>query len=185
MTRQKRQLMIMLLVLIIAVAALVFVWRLPAEEEDIQEQRYQITALEEDQISRFSFANESGMCNFTRQDGTWISEEDRSLEIDGDAVARLIGKIASLSSSDCIEQVEDSAQYGLDEPAATILISDGTTGCTLLVGDYNELTETYYLCLESDKGTVYTADPYTVSDFIDKSMEDLVVQQEETETAAE
>lgn len=87
MTRQKRQLMIMLLVLIIAVAALVFVWRLPAEEEDIQEQRYQITALEEDQISRFSFANESGMCNFTRQDGTWISEEDRSLEIDGDAVA--------------------------------------------------------------------------------------------------
>ena len=146
MTRQKRQLVIMLLVLIVAVAALVFVWRLPAEE-DIQEQRYQITALEKDQISRFSFANESGMCNFTRQDGTWISE--------------------------------------VDEPAATILISDGTTGCTLLVGDYNELTETYYLCLESDKGTVYTADPYTVSDFIDKRMEDLVVQQEETETAAE
>ncbi len=60
MTRQKRQLVIMLLVLIVAVAALVFVWRLPAEE-DIQEQRYQITALEKDQISRFSFANESGM----------------------------------------------------------------------------------------------------------------------------
>lgn len=184
MIRQRRQLLIVTLVLILAVLALVFVWRLPKEEETANIQSYPVTDMDQDKINHFSFTNESGMCNFTRQDGAWVNEEDRSLDVDADAIERLVGKVASLTSQNRIEQVEDSAQYGLDEPAATILIADGTTGYTLLVGDRNDLTGTYYICMESDPGTVYTADSYIVSDFIEMDISDLIVTPEETGTAS-
>lgn len=186
MRKQKKQLMIILFVLILAIAALVFVWKLPSEEETEETQSYTVTDLDKDNISRFSYTNESGMYSFTRQGEEWVNEDDKTLDMDEDTIDSMIGKIASLTSQNRIEQVEDSAQYGLEEPAVSILISDGTSGYTVLIGDYNELTGTYYLCLESDKGIVYTTDSYTVSDFMEKNLDDLTVQQEEeTETGTE
>lgn len=174
----------MIFVLLLAVAALVFVWKLPADEKTEETQSYVITNLDKDKINRFSYTNESGTYRFNRQGEEWLNEDDETSDIDEAAVDRMIGKVASLDSQNRIEQVENRAQYGLDAPAVSILISDGTTSYTLLVGDYNELTGTYYLCLESDPGTVYTTDSYIVSDFIDSKLDDLIVQ-EETDTTTE
>lgn len=182
MKKQKKQLIVMFCVLVFAIAALVFVSKLPAEEETEENQNYAITDLDQDKINRFSYTNAGGMYNFTRQGEEWLNEDDKALDVDEEVIDRMVGKVASLTSQNRIEQVEDRAQYGLEIPAVSILISDGTTAYTLLIGDYNELTGTYYLCLESDQGTVYTADSYTVSEFIEKNLDDLIVQEQETET---
>lgn len=114
----------------------------------------------------------------------WICDEDRSVDIDADKVSTMVGKVASLTSENKIENVEDIAQYGLDAPSLTILVSDGTTSYTLLIGDYNETTYTYYMCLESDKSTVYTTDSATITSFRNNTLEDITAE-EETETESE
>ena len=76
--------------------------------------------------------------------------------------------------------MEDASIYGLTEPTMTILVSDGTTSYTVLVGDYNDVTGTQYICLENDMSTVYTTSSYTVSDF-EGGIDDLIVEEEETE----
>lgn len=182
MRKQKNQLLIMLFVLILAIVALTFVWKIPADVETDETQSFTVTDLDQNNIIRFSYTNENGTYRFIRQGEEWLDEDDKTLDVDEEAIDRMIGKVASLTSPNRIGQVEDSAQYGLDDPAVSIVISDGTADYTLLVGDYNDLTGMYYLCLESDQGTVYTAASYTVSDFIEKNLEDLIVQEEETET---
>lgn len=183
MIKQKKQLIILCLVLILAIVALVLVFELPTEEEADETQSYPITTLDQETVNKFSFANDGGTYHFTRQDDVWSFDDDKSVDIDETIVERMIGKVTSLSALNCIEDVEDIAQYGFDEPAASIQISDGTTAYTILIGDYNDLTGTYYLCLESDQETVYTTDSYTVSDFLDNSIDTLTVQEEESETA--
>ena len=98
----------------------------------------------------------------------------------------MVGKVASLTSENKIENVEDIAQYGLDAPSLTILVSDGTTSYTILIGDYNETTYTYYMCLESDKSTVYTTNSVTITSFKSNTLEDITAEEEtETETETE
>lgn len=180
MRRQKKQLMLMFLVLILAIIVLVLVLKVPEEETNDGTPGYQVTELDKEMINKFSYTNESGMYNLIKQDGEWICEDNRELDIDETVIDQMIGKVAALTSQNRVEQVEDIAQYGLDAPAATILISDGTTGYTILVGGYNDLVGIYYLCLESDMETVYSADSYTVSDFIEKGIDELVVIEEDT-----
>ena len=116
----------------------------------------------------------------------WICDEDRSVDIDADKVSTMVGKVASLTSENKIENVEDIAQYGLDAPSLTILVSDGTTSYTILIGNYNETTYTYYMCLESDKSTVYTTDSATITSFNSNTLEDITAEEEtETETETE
>lgn len=180
MKKQRRQLMLMFFVLVLAVVALVLVMNLPAEEETDETQSYQVTDMDKETINKFSFTNEGGMYNFSKQDNEWMCEGNKEIDIDESVVDQMIGKVAALTSQNRVERAENIAQYGLDEPSATILISDGTAGYTILVGDYNDLMGIYYLCLESNMETVYTADAYTVSDFIEKGLDDLAVIEEET-----
>ncbi|MDE7273087.1 MAG: DUF4340 domain-containing protein [Lachnospiraceae bacterium] len=185
MKKQKKQLMILCLVLVLAIVALVLVFELPTEEAAGETQSYSITTLDQEAVNKLSFTNDSGTCQFTRQDDVWIYDEDKTLVVDETIIERMIGKLVSLTSTNRIEDVEDVAQYGFDEPAASIRISDGTTEYMVLIGDYNNLTGDYYLCLESEQETVYTTDSYTVTDFLENSIDTLTVQEEEPETTTQ
>ena len=150
------------------------------EDETEEAVSYTVTDLEAENVSKLVFTNDTGTYTLTKQeDGTWTYEGDKTLDMDETAVESLISKVSALTSEDKIEQVEDVSGYGLDEPAITILVSDGINSYTLLVGDYNDVTYTYYICLENDVETVYTTTSYSISSF-QNGIDSLVAEEEET-----
>ena len=184
MEKQKKQLLGLLVILIVAVIAFIVVKNLPDEEEEDTTASYEVTDLNADNVTKLVYTNENGTLTLNKNGDEWICEEDRSVDIDEDTVNTMVGKVASLTSENKIENVEDISQYGLDNPSLTILVSDGTTSYTLLIGDYNETTYTYYMCLESDKSTVYTTQSVTIYSFQNNTLEDIMAEAE-TETATE
>lgn len=186
MEKQKKQLIGLLAILIVAVIAFVVVKKLPKEEEEDTTASYEVTNLNADDVTKLVYTNENGTLTLNKDGDNWSCDEDRSVDIDADKVNTMVGKVATLTSENKIENVEDIAQYGLDTPSLTILVSDGTTSYTILVGDYNETTYTYYVCLESDKSTVYTTNSVTITSFQNNTLEDITAEEEtETETETE
>ncbi len=180
MNKQKKQLLLLLLVLILAIVTFLFVSKMPDEDETEEAISYTITDLEAENVSKLVFTNDTGTYTLTKQeDGTWTYEGDKTLAMDETAVENLISKVSALTSEDKIEQVEDVSEYGLDEPVITILVSDGTNSYTMLVGDYNDVTYTYYVCLENDMETVYTTTSYSISSF-QNGVDSLIAEEEET-----
>lgn len=188
MEKQKKQLLGLLVILIVAVIAFIVVRNLPDEEdEEDTTASYEVTNLNADDVTKLVYTNENGTLTLNKSGDEWVCEEDRSVDIDEDTVNAMVSKVAALTSENKIENVEDISQYGLDNPSLTILVSDGTISYTILVGDYNETTYTYYMCLESDKSTVYTTNSVTITGFQNNTLEDLTAEQDtetETDTAA-
>ncbi len=185
MDKQKKQLLLLLPVLIIAIVALVLVLRMPEEEEAEDITTYTVTDLGAENVTKLVFTNETGTFTLTKQEDTWTYEEFPDIDLDEDAVNAMVSQVASLSSENCIEKVTDLIPYGLREPAITILVSDGTTSDTILVGDYNDITATQYICLESDKETIYTTTMETVEPFAYSIDSVIAAEEETTEVVAE
>ncbi len=181
MNKQKKQMILLILLFVMAVTAFVIVSKMPEEEDSEDVVTYTVTNLEAEAVNKLTFTNETGTYILTKQDGIWSYEGDKTLDLDEEAVQTMVGKVANLTSENCIEQVEDLSLYGLDEPEITILVSDGTDSYTLFIGNYNDVTYTQYLCLESDMETVYTTTSYQISSF-KNGIDDLIVDEEEMES---
>ena len=182
MNKQKKQLLLLILVLVLALIAFVLVSKMPDEEEIEETVSFTVTDLDTEAVNKLTFTNGTGTYTLTKAEDIWSYEGDKTLDMDEDAVQSMIDKVASITSENCIEKVEDLSLYGLDEPEITILVSDGTTSYTLFIGDYNDMTYTQYLCLENDMETVYTTTSYNISAF-KNGIDDLIVVEEDTETA--
>jgi len=188
MEKQKKQLLVMAILLLVSVGAYFAVSvisdKKQAEADEKDAAQYAVTRLTTEEVTELTFTNADGTVSLTKSDNIWKCDTDPEAEIDGDAVEKLIANVAQLSSENRIENVEDLSLYGLEEPAKTIMISDGDTRYTVLSGDLNAITDTYYICLEEDPKTVYTTAHSTISSF-DVSIEDLIVVEEESTTEAE
>lgn len=186
MEKQKKQLIGLLAVLVVAIVVFFAVSKAAdADTEEDDTVTYAVNDLESDNVTRLVFTNSTATISLSKSGDDWVYEDDKTIDIDEDEVEKLIKKVAGLTSENKLENVTDLSQYGLDEPSGTIMISDGTNTCTILVGNYNSMMTTNYICLESDKSTVYTTKNSTVSAF-EVTVEDLTAEPEtETETETE
>lgn len=181
MEKQKKQLLLLMGVLLLVVVAWFGVSLIPEEDETQETMSYQVSDLEEDAVTKLTYTNEEGTFSFTKEGEEWIYEADKSVDIEESTIENMIGKLASYASENQITEVEDASIYGLNEPQYTILLSDGTTSYTMLVGEYNATTYTYYMCLESDPATVYTVQSSDVVVY-GNVLEDLIAEEETTQT---
>lgn len=181
MNKQKKQLILLILLFVMAVTVFAIVSNMAGEEDSEEVETYIVTNLEAEAVNKLTFTNETGTYILTKQDGIWSYEGDKTLDLDEEAVQTIVGKVANLTSENCMKQIEDLSLYGLDEPEITILVSDGTESYTLFIGDYNDVTYTQYLCLESDMETVYTTTSYQIAPF-KSGIDDLIVVEDETGT---
>lgn len=178
MEKQKKQLLLMIALLVVVIVAFVGISAIPEEEEE-ESVVHQITNLEAENVTKLVYTFDEVHVKLTKSGEEWLNEEDKSMDLDEDAILTMIEKVSSLTSEDKIEKVEDAGQYGLTEATKTVLISDGTTSYTLIIGDYNDMTATYYVCLEDDMSTVYTTTSTKVNAF-NTTVEELVVEEETT-----
>ncbi len=84
------------------------------------------------------------------------SEGTTAYEVNSSEADELRDKIADLTSTNEIENVEDRKEYGLDQPVMTITatLSDGTVH-RVEVGSENSMISARYICVD-DADTVYT-----------------------------
>lgn len=179
MEKQKKQLLIFTLALLFVVGAWYGVSLIPEEEDTEETMSYQVSDLEKEVVTKLTYTNEQGTFSFFKEGEEWIYEADQSVDIEESTIENMVGKLASYTSKNQITEVEDISVYGLDEPQYIVLLSDGTTSYTMLVGDYNATTYTYYMCLEDAKDTIYTVQSSDISVF-GNTLEDLIVEEEET-----
>ncbi|MBQ7944369.1 MAG: DUF4340 domain-containing protein [Lachnospiraceae bacterium] len=182
MEKQKKQLLLMAFLLIVAILAFVGISAIPEEEEE-EAVTYQITDMATDSVTKLVYTFDDVHVKLAKSGEEWLNDEDKSMDLDEAAVEDMIDRVASLTSEDKIENVEDASIYGLDAATKNVLISDGTTTYTLVIGDYNDLTSTYYVCLEDDMSTVYTANSTTVNAF-NTAVEELIVEEGTTTEVA-
>ena len=184
MERQKKQLAMLTVILIAAVIILIVLLKYfdKASEDVSEENHFTINNILADKLIRFAFTNSAGTVSLTKNAQEWIYDNDSSLDMDEDKVTELIQTVAPLNSENRIEEVENLEMYGLAEPALTILVSDGEEVCTMMIGDLNEMTGTYYLCLEGKESVIYDVNPQIVSAF-GTTLEDLVTAKEQTTEA--
>lgn len=184
MERQKKQLTVLAVILIAAVIVLIVLLKYydKASEDALGEKNFAINNIQAEKVIRFAFTNSEGTVSLTKNAQEWIYDNDSSLDMDEDKIAELIQTVAPLESENRIEDVENLEIYGLVEPALTILVSDGEEVCTMMIGDLNEMTGTYYLCLEGKESVIYDINSQVVSAFR-ATLEDLITAEEPTTEA--
>lgn len=187
MQKQKKQLLLLIVILLLAVGGYFFATHLnekeTAESETTDTTSIPVTSFESQSVTKLAFTNDSGTYSFHKDGDNWLSDDDSSLDIDEATITSMVAILAPLNSTDQIDKVDDLTKFGLDAPAKKLLVSDGNTSVTVLVGDLNSTISKYYICLESDMTTVYTMDSSSVTTF-DKTLDDCIAQAT-TETATE
>lgn len=184
MNKQKKQMILLGVILLMVIICFAVICMIPEKEEEDAVISYEVTSFEEDEIQKITFTNTNGTFSFVKDEDEWLYESDKSLDIDESIIQNMLKKLAKYSSENKITDVTDMSAYGLDDPHKKMLISDGTNSVTFLIGEYNNITYTYYMCLEDDPSTIYTMASSDLSIF-DKTLEDMIIEPEEESSAEE
>lgn len=184
MKKQRKQLIILLVVLAVLAACFLGLQQYnkiqsetPQEEEGIT-----IVNLDRDEIVKFSYDYEGETYQFEKEGDTWYYAEDHSLNLNQNTITAKVAKVSPLEAEQVIENVTDLTQYGLDEPSKVVTFETATESVILYMGDYNSVTQVYYVCKPSET-TVYTVEAHNVTAF-NYALEDLIEEEEETEETA-
>lgn len=81
--------------------------------------------------------------------------------MDGEKIQELLGQFEAFGAAFVITDVEDYAQYGLDDPTCTIQLATEEESYTIELGNYSNMDEQRYV--STGDGNVYLAvsDPWT------------------------
>ena len=175
MNKKKKQMKIMLIVLVIvavAIAGIVIYQKQQSAKESAAEQEKVLAEINVEDVTAFSYYLDGEQLSFTKQDDTWVYDNDASLSIDTDKVESMLENAATVSYSAIVEDPEELSSYGLDSPSNVIVISTADDTYTFTIGDTNSITSELYMMFGSDT-TVYTMST-DLTDAFSKSVDDLL-----------
>lgn len=166
---QKKQAIGILVTLIVLVAALFGLkyYNKYANEKKEQEEeaaKIYVTSAEVGDITAFSWQLEDETVTMVKEDDTWSCGEHPGYEIDTDKVEDLLENIAPLEAVQTVEDPEEDAAYGFDDPENVITYTAGGEEVTLIIGMENAITGGCYL-KSSEDGTVYLIDSSLLNTF--------------------
>lgn len=107
-------------------------------------------------ITSFSFISGDDTLTFVKENDLWSYAADPDFPVLQTSIESMIANLATVTAVNELTDIDDLAEYGLEEPSQVISITteDGST-TTLTIGDLNVSTSNYYVYL-SDQTTVYT-----------------------------
>ncbi len=185
MEKQKKQLIVLLIILIIAAAAFLILSKIPPkEDEDSEEESYTLNDLNAEEVTDFVITNEDKTLTLKKNGDEWKCEEYSDKAIDTDKVTSILKRLLPIQSENRIENITDYSQYGFDAGKGSIevKIKNGEKGSTISIGDYNNITSSYYcIVTEMDSNTVYTLEGSFVNN-IDITIDDITASETDTET---
>jgi len=158
MKRAKR---IYMLLGILAVACIGTFLVIHTEEkkEQIKNSDEIVLEVSSDSVTSLSWEYEDTGLAFHKGD-SWLYDGDEAFPVSEEKVAELLSGFEAFGVSFIIENVEDYAQYGLDEPVCTISLSTEDESYEILLGDYSAMDSRRYVSIGD--GNVYLAaeDPF-------------------------
>ncbi len=181
MEKQKKQLIVLLIILIIAAAAFLALSKMPPDEdENSEEESYTLNDLSADEVTDFVITNENTTLTLKKDNDEWKCQEYSDTDIDEDKVTSILERLLPVKSENKIENVTDYSQYGLDHSNMEVKIKNGEKGSTISIGDYNNLTSSYYCTVaEIDSNIVYTLETSFVNN-INLTIDDITTTETET-----
>lgn len=185
MKKQQKQILLLLVILIVLGAALFGVkqYNKAQTQKPAEPEGEVIINVNPEDIVRFSYDYNGETYTFEKEEDTWYYAEDHSLKLLQYRTANLPDGVAPLTAKQVIENVGDLSQYGLTEPQRTITYETESASYILYVGDNNQMTSSYYVCMPSD-ATVYVVASSAINRF-DVTVEDLIdTSEEEAEEAS-
>ena len=152
-----------------------------AEQEQKEEESKKIEAvsIDKDAVKSFSYQIDGNTITFEKEEDTWYYQPDHSINIDQDAISTMLDAVTAVTAEEKLENVEDTSEYGFDSPTnvLTFTMEDGTR--TITIGMQNEITSEYYI-MDNNSSAIYVVETNLNTTF-SKSVEDVIVEEEETE----
>ncbi|MCR4902690.1 MAG: DUF4340 domain-containing protein [Butyrivibrio sp.] len=174
MKKQQIQLLIMLVVLLAFIGSFFGLKKYnEAKANEVDEPQYTALSLDSSDISTLKVSNTEGEFTLEYFDDTWYFLDDDQTLLLQSTVASMAGDFCDITSDKVIENAENLADYGLDEPEITVTatMTDGTEH-TLYIGDLNSTASIYYIMVDDDT-TVYTVSS-TLHTHFDGSADELI-----------
>ena len=156
--RKATKLYALLGVLLVVCIAAFAVSRYEEKKEQIKNSGEVILEIPTDSVTALSWTNESGKFSFTK-DETWVYDDDNAFPVDEEKINDLLEQFTSFAAAFSIDDVEDYAQYGLDEPICTIHITAGEESYTVELGDFSKMDEQRYVSIGDGKVYLVSEDP--------------------------
>lgn len=94
---------------------------------------------------------------FVYAEDTWTKNDDKTFPVNGDAIKDVLTDLTAVSAVRTLEDVEDTSEYGFEEPQNTFVYTDGDGNTTTLtIGANNESTGDDYLLVDDGEKHLYT-----------------------------
>ena len=167
--RKATKLYALLGVLLVVCIAAFAVSRYEEKKEQIKNSGEVILEIPTDSVTALSWTNESGKFSFTK-DETWVYDDDNAFPVDEEKINDLLEQFTSFAAAFAIDDVEDCAQYGLDEPICTIHITAGEESYTVELGDFSKMDEQRYVSIGDGKVYLVSHDPLDEFDSVLRDM---------------
>lgn len=185
MEKQKKQFIVVLILLVVAVAAYLILHvyndkKEAKEEAEEDADTITITDFDTDDVTAFSYQLNGETLSFTKDGDNWLYDGDTSLDLDEDSITSMLSAVSNLTTEEALEEYDSLSDYGQDTPSNTITVTTADGTITLLAGNQNEITNSYYM-MTGDSDTVYLISTDLNSTF-SSAVDDLIAEEEETET---
>ena len=167
--RKATKLYALLGVLLVVCIAAFAVSRYEEKKEQIKNSGEVILEIPTDSVTALSWTNDSGTFSFTK-DETWVYDDDNAFPVDEEKINDLLEQFTSFAAAFAIDDVEDYAQYGLDEPICTIHITAGEESYTVELGDFSKMDEQRYVSIGDGKVYLVSHDPLDEFDSVLRDM---------------
>ena len=167
--RKATKLYALLGVLLVVCIAAFAISRYEEKKEQIKNSGEVILEIPTDSVTALSWTNESGTFSFTK-DETWVYDDDNAFPVDEEKINDLLEQFTSFAAAFAIDDVEDYAQYGLDEPICTIHITAGEESYTVELGDFSKMDEQRYVSIGDGKVYLVSHDPLDEFDSVLRDM---------------
>ena len=140
------------------------------QEEKEKEAQIHVTDTEAGDITAMSFDVGNGEMSFSKEDGAWKYTPDEDFPLDQSYPENMASALGSITADRELEDGDDLADYGLEEPVYTLSFTDKEENTTDLY--FGNMTGDDYYVTVGDTGKVYTV-ASTVIESLNYTLDDI------------
>ena len=159
--KNKKGLIVGIIILVLLLGAYFLLRYLNLDEEDTEEGDASETVFEidADDISNIQIVSGENTFDFSHGDDTWSYVEDDKFPLSESAVLDKVSALTSVSSMRTIEDPDNLADFGLENPEVTATVTDTDGNETeLALGATNDAVSGCYMSMNGDTSKIYLVD---------------------------
>lgn len=132
-------------------------------QQESESEGVQITSVTADEVTGLAVEWNGSKLSFTKEEGTWLYDEDKDFPVNQESMENLISKFESVDAIRELEDPQELSEYGLEEcsEVITLTLQDGEAK-TFYVGNQNAITSDYYIYVDSPE-KIYTTDTSVIT----------------------